>query len=407
MEKPLIALSMRSRQDYDLVKSHIDLKLNTYSKELQVIMGKVGEYYARDPDAPTVSPDVLMAQIGETLRSDKLVSRLGAMVSESLSENSSDANVRAVILMAKQQEVADKLAAALTSDASKSEKVDALIEELQKLRGMTQLEEIQESGLEVFHNVNLETLMTKYYDPDNIIMVYPSSLNDKLDGGAHKGHHIVAFGPTESGKTALSINASAGFARQGKRVLYLINEDTADDIIIRHACNLSGMTKHQVRDNPHKAQELAANHGWENIIVLSAAPGTPNQIRSFIERYDPDCLIVDQLRNLAMKADNRVNQLEAAATAVRNISKEANVLTISVTQAGDSAKDKLVLDTGDVDYSNVGIPGQADVMVGVGLNAQYDAEGLRVLSLPKNKISGDHSHFPVRIYPQYSRIVSV
>jgi hypothetical protein len=102
-----------------------------------------------------------------------------------------------------------------------------------------------------------------------------------------------------------------------------------------------------------------------------------------------------------------VNQLEAAATAIRNIGKQANVLAVSVTQAGDSASDKLILDQGDVDFSNTGIPAQADLMVGIGVDAQHEAEGIRVFNLPKNKIGGVHEHFPVRIYTQLSRVVSI
>ena len=405
MEKPLIAAAMRSRDYYELIKDYIDVKLSTYSKEFQVVMGKVSDYYSRDPDAVSVSPDVLMAQIGETLRSEKLVSRLGAMIGESLSENSSNVNVTAVVLMAKQQEVSDKLAAALTSDAQKSDKVDALIEELQALRQMTDLNQIAEAGLEVYHQVDIEALMHKEYDPANLIKVYPTSLNDRLDGGAHRGHHIVVYARPETGKSATVINMAAGFARQDKRVLYFINEDRPEDIIIRHISNLSGMNKHEVRDNARKAQDIAINHGWDNIIVVSAAPGTPSQIRAYIEKYQPDVIIVDQLRNLAMKADNRVNQLEAAA--IRNIGKEANVLAVSVTQAGDSASDKLILDQGDVDFSNTGIPAQADLMVGIGVDPQHEAEGIRVFNLPKNKIGGVHEHFPVRIYTQLSRVVSI
>lgn len=408
MEKPLIAAALRSRHDYALIQNYIDLKLNSYSKECQVIMGKIGEYYARDTQAESCSAEVLLAQIGETLRSEKLVARLATLVSEALSEATSDTNVRAVVLMAKQQEVADKLAAVLTSEgAGASEKVDALIEELRTLRLMTDLSQLDDSGLEVFHNVDLEALMTKYYDPDNVIKVYPSSVNDRLDGGAHKKHHIVVYARPETGKSAFVINASAGFARQGKRVLYFINEDPADDIIIRHVSNLSGMTKHEVRDNPRKAQEIANNHGWENIIIVEASPGTPSQIKAYIDKYNPDCIIIDQLRNLKMTVDGRVNQLEAAATAIRNIGKEANVLAVSVTQAGDSAENKLVLEQGDVDFSNTGIPGQADTMIGIGVNAQHEAEGLRVISLPKNKIGGVHESFPVRIYPSISRYVSI
>jgi KaiC/GvpD/RAD55 family RecA-like ATPase len=207
-------------------------------------------------------------------------------------------------------------------------------------------------------------------------------------------------------KTGTVINIACGGAREGKKVLYGINEDRPEDIIIRKVSNLSGMTKRQIHDNPQLANKLAYENGFGNITVISMSPGSLSQLESSIEKYQPDIVVVDQLRNLKVKADNRVNQLEYAATGVRNLGKAADVLMVSVTQAGDSADGKAVLEMGDVDFSNTGIPAQADLMLGVGVTPELEAEGLRVFSMPKNKISGDHGNFPVRVIPQLSRVVS-
>ena len=405
MEQPLLAAALRSRADYDLVKSYIDIKLQTYSKPFQVIMGKVGDYYKRDANVSSVQVEILMAIIAETIRNDKHVERFNQLIAEAAASVSSDLNVRAAILLAKQQEIGDQLAVAITSgDKDKERK---LFPTYQELSNMTDLEQLAEKGLELYHDIDLQQMIAVESDPTNLIKVYPTALNDRLDGGAKRGHHIVVFGPVESGKSLTAINMSAGFAREGHRVLYFINEDRPQDIIMRHVANLSGMTKHEIYARPQLAQQRANDRGFQNVMVVSAAPGTPEQLRDYIEKYDPAAFVMDQLRNMKVKADSRVNQLEMAATQVRNICKEQNVLGVSITQAGDSATGKLVLDTGDVDFSNVGIPAQADVMVGVGFNEQYDAEGLRSLSLPKNKISGRHETFPVRITPQLSRMSTV
>jgi hypothetical protein len=79
---------------------------------------------------------------------------------------------------------------------------------------------------------------------------------------------------------------------------------------------------------------------------------------------------------------------------------------VSVTQAGDSASDKSVLDLGDVDYSNTGIPGQADVMIGIGANKNQRDAGEIVISLPKNKVSGRHEYFACYTDPSLSKIIS-
>ena len=370
-------------------------------------MSKVGDYYTRDPDTQHVLPDVLMAQISESIRNPKHVALFGTLVADAVSAAASAPNVRAAVLMAKQQEVSDKLAQALTTGHGTPQAVDELIEEVKRFRSMTALEEIEEAGMEVFADVSLRDLIMRESDPTNLIKVYPQSLNDRLDGGAKRGHHIVVYGRPESMKTGTVINIGAGAVRQGFRVLHFINEDRPEDIIVRKTSNLSGLTKHQIYNDPERAERISYDNGGQNYIVINAKPGSLQEIENEIERYEPDVIIVDQLRNIKVKADNRVNQLEYAATGVRNIGKKCNVLAISVTQAGDSAEGKAVLDMGDVDYSNTGIPAQADVMIGVGVTPALEAEGRRMFSLPKNKVSGNHDSFPVNVVPPLSRVKNV
>lgn len=670
MEKMLLSACMRSRESFDVIESYIDLKLSTYSKQFQILMGKVGEYYKRDAEASHVDASLLLAQITETIRNDKHIDMFSNKLEEAMSADVSDANVKAMVLMAKQQEVGDKLSQALVSDAS-SPKVNELIEELTKLRSLTSIDEVENEEIRVLSGttVRVSDLINKELDPSNLIKLYPLALNDRIDGGAKRGHHItifarpeclahdtkvrVKFNPTSTsskeltlaqfykrfnrahhlkgkgpyqiqsvtnegkvfynnvedvihsgikevfkivaedgsfvqataehvlltargdvkvkdlqltdylivdarnkiprkarkelctklpysnyavrtvsgqayhrvqhhriafdahlnnysiedfvirlkvggadslifsdssmdihhidgdhtnnspsnlalitreehsaihasagdcdnghrseyskvksieyvgerecydicmndkannfrvnngmyvhncGKSATCVNMSCGFAIQKFRVLYLINEDREEDILLRHIYNLSNMSKYDVMNDPDKADTLARQRGLNQITVISLAPGTPKQIEELIDEHEPDCVIVDQLRNLKMRADNRVNQLEAAATACRTIAKKKNVLMISVTQAGDSADNKAVLEMGDIDYSNTGIPAQADLLIGIGMDATLEAEQRRMFSICKNKLSGNHSHFPVNIVPQLSRITNV
>ena len=403
MEKQLLGVSMRSRQDYNLVRNYIDVNGKHYSKPFQVLMAMVGDYYARDGDSTMVLPQVLEAQVTETVRNSKHTELFTNLIAEATVEGH-DTNVRAAILFAKQQEVGDKLAVAITTNSGD---VDDLMREFKELKEMTSLDALVDVGMEVFADIDLAAMMEQEFDPVNMIALYPQSLSDRLGGGAKRGHHITVYGRPESAKTATSINMTCGIARQNKRALYFINEDRPQDIIIRMVSNFSGMTKHQIRDNPVVARRKAYDEGFGNISVISVSPGTLAQIERSIEQYDPAAIVVDQLRNLKVKADNRVNQLEYAATGVRTIAKAADVLAISVTQAGDSADNKAVLEMGDIDFSNTGIPAQADLLLGVGVTPELEAEGVRVISMPKNKISGDHGNFPVRIIPQLSRVLSV
>lgn len=408
MERELLRCALTSRQDYELITQHINTKTagrksSAYSQEFQVLMDRVGKYYERDPTADVANIEVIGAQIEESIRSEKLVSRLKDILSEAAGSSVSVTNVREVVLLAQEQEVADKLAAALV--AGDRAKADTLIVELQSLRANSLLMEEEED--DVLNCVDLSVLLESEYDPTNVIEIYPKSLNDRLDAGARKGHHIIILAPVNMGKTACCVNIGSGVGYQGKKVLHLINEDRAQDVYVRYVSNLSGMTKHEIRDDPQGANEKARARGLDNVFVKDIKPGTPEQIKHFIKKYEPEVVIVDQLRNLQMKAENRTNQLERAATEMRNIAKQDKVLMISVTQAADSARDKLVLDSGDVDSSNVGIPAQADLLIGIGADEAAKAEGVRWLSIIKNKISGTEDHFPCKINTMLSRYTNV
>ena len=146
------------------------------------------------------------------------------------------------------------------------------------------------------------------------------------------------------------------------------------------------MPKEAIQNKPALAQERARANGIKNIRVQPLCPGTPGEIKYFVKSEKPDFIVVNQIRNLHVRAGTRTEQLERAATEMRNIGKKYGVLAISVTQAGDSATDKLILDQGDIDGSNTGIPSQGDVILGVGVNAQYEKTDMRHLSTCKNKV---------------------
>ena len=409
IEHQLLAASLASRDSYELIKEYITLKSSTYSKQFQVVMNKLGEYYARDSAAVKADVSLLLTQISETIRNDKHIATFRDMLSAAQAVDLSEANVKATVLLAKQQEVGDRLSQALVMDAGQA-KVDELLAELQELRSVTSIEQLasQEEAARVLSGAELDlnALLHKENDASNLIKLYPTSLNERVDGGVKRGHHIIIFARPNAGKTATCVHMSCGFLHQGFRVLYIINEDREEDIYLRHVNNLSGYDKYTLTGNVREAQAKARGRGIDRLVIAGLAPGSIKQIAELIEQHSPDVVIVDQLRNLNVRADSRVNQLDAAARGVRDLGKYYNVLMVSVTQAGDSAEGKAVLDMGDVDFSNTGIPAACDVLLAVGKDATLEAEQRRMISLPKNKL-GREEHFVVNIQPNLSRLSNV
>lgn len=401
MERQLLAAALKSRSSFEKISEYITL--TRYERPFQIVWEMVTNYYEWDANAQTVQPDLLIARIKETVRNDKHVRAFTELVEEAAALDVSEANVEQVVLEAKRTEYADELALALTNGKPTQD----LLEKYASLQEMTSLEELAELGTDEFDVDSLGSILEEAGDGTGRLVLYPRAINDRLDGGVAGGHHIVVYARPETGKTALCISIAAGFARQGAPGLYFGNEDRPQDLMLRTIYNLTGLTRQQVLSDMGGAQAAAIEAGIGNIRMISMAPGTPKQIEAYIKKYQPRWIIVDQLRNVSVKSDGRVNQLEAAATAMRNIAKKYNIIVVSVTQAGDSASNKEVLDMGDVDFSNTGIPAQADLMIGMGVTPALEAQGVRMISLPKNKIGGDHSHFLVRLNQFLSRVTSM
>ncbi len=396
-EKQVLASVIKDRKAYEAVADHIDR--NDLSEQGWIIWRGVGNYYELDPSATGIDAELLAEAVCREVSIEKHKTMFRDLVGSLAGLEPSVDNVVADLLATKREVVGQELANALLTNGD----VPSLLDRYQSLMAAESLGE--EEGAEVRQGHGVASLVEQGFDPEGLIQVWPPSLNRRLDGGVRPGHHIVVYARPEMGKTATVINMMAGFLHQGLTTLYIGNEDPIDDINMRVVNRLSGMNKFDVLNSPEEADERARAANYDLLIMAALAPGSPREITQLIEEFAPDVLVLDQLRNLNMGQDNYVQKLEQAATQARQWAKRYSCVVVSVTQAGDSAEGKSVLDLGDVDYSNTGIPSQADLMLGLGANQQNQARGEIVLSMPKNKISGKHEFFPVQIEPTLSELI--
>jgi archaellum biogenesis ATPase FlaH len=400
-ERHVLSSVIKTRTAYDAIADHVGHE--DFSEQGWVVWNGVSEYYGLDHEATSCDPELLSNSITRNVSADKHKETFRRLVDGLCSYEVSPANVVEDLLATKKDIAGKKLAQAIVEGRHDWD----LLSEYETLLEAKTLSDDEDEDDAPRQGLSVSELVTTKFDGANLIQVYPSALNDRLDGGVKPGHHIVLFARPEMGKTLTTIEMMAGFANQGLTTLYCGNEDPIDDITMRIVNRLSGMTKHEVMADPEKADHLAREHGYESIILQGLAPGSPREITKLIETHKPNVLVLDQLRNLNMHQDNYVLALENAAKQARTWAKRYSCVVVSVTQAGDSASGKAVLDLGDVDYSNTGIPAQADLMVGLGQNSQHHAAGELVMSLPKNKISGNHEYFAVAMEPQISKLVSL
>ena len=399
-ERNILGAVIHSREAFDEIKHFVGR--DDLSEQGWLIWEGVVDYYDADQAAETVAIEVLCGTVTRKVSADKHKDTFKNIIMSMGEFDGSGPNIVSNLLEHKRELVGHRLAAALLS----GDKPIGLLANYQELLEATDLNEDKDEE-EDRRGFSVSEMVATNFDPSGLIRVSPSSLNARLDGGVRPGHHIVLFARPEMGKTMMVIEMMHGFAQQGLTTLYVGNEDPIADINMRLVNRLSEMTKLEVLNDPETADSKSRECGYESIILHSASPGTPAQITRLIEKYNPQVLIIDQLRNLNTGNDNYVLKLEEAATHSRNWAKKYGMVAISVTQAGDSATNKAALDLGDVDYSNTGIPAQADVMIGLGANQNHKDAGELVISLPKNKVSAIHEAFAVSTEPHLSKILPI
>jgi archaellum biogenesis ATPase FlaH len=396
-ERKILSSFVKDRQSYEEVKELLDR--SDFDSITLHLIDLVGEYYATDPKASTCDVEILADRFARQSASPKLESAVKSILS-SLPEVSGG-NVLRELREIKAYRLGLKLANSFTKGQTGPEVQKQLHDYLE----LTEAAPSSRKDDEEPEDFTVESLVRKSFNSDGLIKLLPKSLTEHLDGGVRPGHHILVFAPTEMGKTLVVINMVAGFTMQGLRTLYVGNEDPVADLQMRYISRLTNFNKREVLTNQSEAQRRLDKRNYKNVIFAPLAPGNFRTIRRLVERFKPQVVILDQLRNIDVDSENRTQALEKAATEARNLAKSLGLVVISVSQAADSASGKRVLSRGDVDSSNIGIPGQMDVMIGIGADEEMEKMGMRMLSFPKNKISGRHQPIEIVIDPQLSKVI--
>lgn len=406
MEKTLLHAALTSRTSFALIQEHVKPEAKNrkdvrYSPEFRILMDKIASYYDNDADAKSVDRGLMEELIDASVPNNKHKERFKTILNEALASDVSVPNINALILMAKRHEVGDKLAQTLINRDDPAE----LLEQYNKLMSDEAAPDEEESSIS---GNNIMSIITKRQDIEGGVKLRPKSLQDAIGGrGLAPGSKVTIFGRPEISKSAFCITNTAGWLIDGKRVLYLINEDPAENIIFRILCCITGLTEDEVYANPERANEIALRRGFANLVVHDLHPGSLPEIAALVDKHKPDVILVDQLRNLRSKEDSRVNQLDEVARGLRDIGKAKKIVVVDVTQAGESAEGKSVLTMTDIDSSKTGVPAAADLLIGIGANKEQEASGYRCLSLCKNKVNGFHGVVTVKVNPFISRYTDV
>lgn len=402
-EKKLLAASAHSRKAWELLTAHVEE--GDFTETGRRILGVLSDYYKRDPGAKAADREIFDGLVLQSITIEKHKETFKLALEKLWQVDVSPLNVASLVLSAKRDAVLARLSTASVAQES-PETILPLMEEYSALCKADALED-GPKGPEIFRGLTLREIYGKD-GKEELIQVLPVTLNTRLGGGLLRGNHLIVAARPEMGKTAFLVNMCFGFLKQKLKVVYFINEEGPRHIQPRMISRLVQKDAAECRKDIDATDAEAKAKGLDNFVVVDLQPGTLAEIEAIVEEEKPDVIILDQLRNIMVKReDNFTRQLEKVAIGVRQIGRRHNCVVISATQAGGSAEGKAVLDMGDIDSSNTGIPAQADVLLGIGADKDDQAANRRVISLIKNKRSGNHEFFPVRLIPQLNKYMGL
>ena len=216
--------------------------------------------------------------------------------------------------------------------------------------------------------------------------------------GVNAGHLIEVGARPNTGKTSFHaslIASPGGFAHQGARCIILCNEEGPHRVGARYLTAATGMTMHQVKDNPQRAQELYGKVR-KHIDIKDASNRDMAWVESVCKSYKPDVVVLDMGDKFARSGGfaRPDEALKANAIYARQIAKTHNCAMFYMSQLSAEAEGKIVLNQSMMEGSRTGKAAEADLMVLIAKNPPLegqDEEGPeRHLNVVKNKLTGWH-----------------
>ena len=216
--------------------------------------------------------------------------------------------------------------------------------------------------------------------------------------GVNAGHLIEVGARPNTGKTSFHaslIASPGGFAHQGARCIILCNEEGPHRVGARYLTAATGMTMHQVKDNPQRAHELYSPVR-KHIEIKDASNRDMAWVESVCKSYKPDIVVLDMGDKFARSQGfaRPDEALKANAIYARQIAKSHNCAMFYMSQLSADAEGKVILNQSMMEGSRTGKAAEADLMVLIAKNPPLegqDEEGpQRHLNVVKNKLTGWH-----------------
>ena len=230
--------------------------------------------------------------------------------------------------------------------------------------------------------------------------------------GIGRGEFGIFYARPETGKTAFGVSlcfGPNGFADQGRRVVYLGNEEATERTMLRAYQAYTGMTRDEIVAAPHLAKERFEL--IEDKVSMKNIQGWPmSEVKAYVKHKEADVVIVDQMDKVTVDGsfNSTHEKLREVYIQAREMMKECNCAGLAVSQASADAEGKTKVTPDMMEGSKTGKFAEVDLAIGIGKfpdNPDGTPETTRILTIGKNKISGWHGEVTCKIEPEISRYV--
>lgn len=220
-----------------------------------------------------------------------------------------------------------------------------------------------------------------------------------MAGPIRFGDLVVVFGRPEVGKTSFVISELMHWCTQltdpNDKVIIFNNEEGGSKLVLRAytvALNVDGGKLSTLSDP--RTKFLAAT-GGDRLLVYDNSALSTRDVERVCESVKPKVIVFNVLdKVLGFDKMNDVARVRQIAVWARDLGKKYNAVVVCVGQADASAEAEKYLYMNQYYGSKTGVPGEADLMIGVGCDP--NEPDLRYFHLCKNKLSGGPKSDPAR-----------
>ena len=246
---------------------------------------------------------------------------------------------------------------------------------------------------------------------------------NRMLGSLRKGNFGIVFARPETGKTTFLVSEISHFAEQLYEykleapeehvgpILWFNNEEQGSQVNVRLYQGTLGITREQLFEDIHENKTKFFQRGGGLVTLIDNAAIHRKQVEILCEKYQPSCIVFDQLDKIKGFTNDREDlRLGAIYIWARELAKR-HCPVIGVCQADVSGEGKKWLTMENVANAKTAKQAEADWILGIGKTHNVVEEHQRFLHLSKNKLPGDldslpdlrHGRETVRIFPEIAR----